>query len=71
MDGIAEELTGEDLEHVIAIFYAKKGKEPAPTNVFMAPSLRRMYRVVPTKIWVNTYEKGRTPPDGKAEVRLV
>jgi hypothetical protein len=70
IDGSAEELSGEALARALALFYAKKGKEPAPPEQFLPPSTRRMYIVTPKKIWVNTYEKGRTPPDGKEEVKI-
>ena len=67
----AKELMGTELEQAIKVFYEKKNKPASPKEEFMAPSLRRMYMAKPTRVWINTYEKGRMPPDGKEEISLV
>lgn len=67
----AKELTeGEELQHAIEIFYKAKGKDPRPEADFLAPNPRRFYQAVPTKVTVNTFDRTKTPPDGKVEIIL-
>jgi len=71
MEAKAEELgDGEELQHAIQIFYAKKITEPKPTQYFLNEAPRRMYKATPTQVWVNDYDKNRIPADLKIEIKL-
>jgi len=70
-EGEAKELiAGEELEHALQVFYAKKGKQPPSQTEFLALGTQRLYKAVLRKCWVNAYDKSRTPADWKMEIKL-
>ncbi|MCX6753838.1 MAG: pyridoxamine 5'-phosphate oxidase family protein [Candidatus Nomurabacteria bacterium] len=72
MEGKAYELNEkEETRYAMKVFYAKKGKDPKPEELYLGDSPRRFYKFVPNKFFINTYEKiNGLPVDGKVEIKL-
>ncbi len=71
--GRAEELEKEkEIGEALALLYGRKNK-PAPLAVdFMVPNLRRVYKLVPEQVWMNSDEKdGDYHVDTRIEVKLI
>jgi general stress protein 26 len=68
----AKELeAGDELAHGLEIFYTAKNKPIAPQENFLGEdSPRRFYQAVPKKVWINGFDKTKTPPDFKVEITL-
>lgn len=65
-----ELIEGDELAHALEIFYKAKGKEPKGQSFFTGVSIRRFYKATPKKVWVNAYDKTKTPPDFKVQIKL-
>lgn len=62
----------KEINHALKFQYGRKNKPPKPATDFAGESPRRMYKAVPEKIWLNTYQKiGGHPIDGRVEINLL
>lgn len=58
MEGKAYELNDEkEIKEVLEIFYKRKGTPLEPASSVMNESIRRMYKFIPEKFYINTYSK--------------
>jgi general stress protein 26 len=66
----AEQLEESDLEQVLPFWYEKIHKTPKSVSEFLNSGSQRLYKAIPKKVWVNAYDKNRSPADYKIEVDL-
>ncbi len=69
----ASELNDEqEITEALKFFYGRKNKETRPASTFLGNSPRRLYKAVPEKVWMNTYQKIHGQGiDGKIEINLL
>lgn len=61
----------EEIEKALHFFYSRKNKPSKPVSAFLNDSPRRLYKAIPEKIWINTYEKIEGYGiDGRLEIKL-
>ena len=62
---------GAELDAALPVYYARKGKPAKPAADFLGASPRRMYKAIPERVWINSFEKmdGHVV-DKRVEVRL-
>lgn len=72
MEGKAYELNDEDeIQEVLEVFYKRKGVSPEPNSSVMNENPRRMYKFIPEKFYINTYEKvDGISKDARIELKL-
>lgn len=60
-----------EIIHALKYCYGRKHKSPKSVADFVGPSPRRIYKAVPQRVWVNTYEKvDDYPIDKRVEIKL-
>jgi nitroimidazol reductase NimA-like FMN-containing flavoprotein (pyridoxamine 5'-phosphate oxidase superfamily) len=71
-EGTAYEINDKkEIEAASQLCYSRKNKPPKSVDNFVGASPRRMYKAVPSHVWMNTYEKvDGYGVDAKIEVKL-
>jgi general stress protein 26 len=72
MEGKAYELDDEaEIKEILEVFYKRKGKTARPVIDIINESPRRMYKFIPEKFYINTYEKvNELPNDQRVEIKI-
>ncbi|MCL4392359.1 pyridoxamine 5'-phosphate oxidase family protein [Patescibacteria group bacterium] len=61
----------KELAHAFKLLYARKDKKARDISYVLKKSPLRVYKAVPEKAWLNTFEKvGEHSVDGRIEVKL-